>query len=325
VQGGGLRLEHLPDVLPGNIRILRSAYGDLLLGMAVWGACLAAIRRRLLFLTAVPYSVLALLFFSCWARPDGRYLSGMFVFLPMLIVEGAFGTLDLVRRFARSGREPRGRALAFVAGAALVAGAVLLAPPASRTALPMVAAIVPFVAGAAALAQSSWPRRRIVLVAAPVMALALIGLAGWRSQDGRQSRATFQRDEMLRSRATFAHAVERGAVVITTEDVGRPAENIDYYSGVADAFYLTDLERWRLPLPRAVDLLLRARMPPYLLLPSSQMGLEETLAQLRKRYEVERVAVIPPKQAMDYFVAAPFHRGIEMELYRVRRPGKRAS
>jgi hypothetical protein len=320
VQGGGLRLEHLPDVLPGNIRLLRQAYGDLFLGVALWGACLALVRRRLLFLAVVPYSVLAMLFFSCWARPDARYLSGIYILLPILIVEGTFGTLDVARRFVRGGREPVGRAIAFVGGAALLVAAALYPPPAARSALPTLAMILPIVGGAAALAQSAWPRRRVVLLAAPLLALTVVGLAGWRAYAGMQSRATFQRDAMMRSRATFARAVERGAVVITTEDVGRPAENIDYYSGVANALYLTDLRRWKMSVPNAVGYLLHAGMPPYLLIPSSQVGGAEMVRQLGEIFDVERVASIPAARAIDYFVAAPFHRGLQMELYRVRRP-----
>jgi 4-amino-4-deoxy-L-arabinose transferase-like glycosyltransferase len=323
VQGGGLRLENLPHILPGNISLLRQAYGDLLLGIALWGACLAFVRRRLLFLATVPYAVLAMLFFSCWARPDPRYLSGIYILLPMLIVEGTLGTLDLVRRLVRRDRESVARGIAFAAAGALLAGAVLFAPPSGRTALPMLAAILPFVGGAAALAQATWSHRRVALVAAPLLALMVVGLAGWRSYAGMQSRATFQRDEMLRARATFARAVERGAVVITSEDVGRPAENIDYYSGVANALYLTDLQRWRLNVPYAAGLLLRHRIPAYLLVPSSHVGREELLGALGKIFEVERVATIPPGRAIDYFVAAPFHRGVEMELYRIRHRNKR--
>jgi 4-amino-4-deoxy-L-arabinose transferase-like glycosyltransferase len=322
VQGGGLRLEHLHEDLPGNVMLLRQAYGDLLLGVAFWGACLTFLRRRLLFLAVVPYAVLALLFFSCWARPDTRYLSGIYILMPILIVEGTLGTVDLARRFIRAGREPVGRAIAVIGGVALLAGAVAFAPPSSRSALPTLAALLPIVGGAAALAQAAWPRRRALLVAVPLLALVLVGLAGWRAYAGLQSRATFQREAMLRSRATFARAVERGAVVITTEDVGRPAENIDYYSGVANALYLTDLRRWRMSVPNAAGYLLGAGMAPYLLIPSSQVGGEEMVRQLGEVFDVERVASIPAARAIDYFVAAPFHRGLQMELYRIRRPAR---
>jgi len=122
---------------------------------------------------------------------------------------------------------------------------------------------------------------------------------------------------MLRARATFARAVEPGAVVITTEDVGRPAENIEYYSGIAWALYFTDLLRWGVGVGEAAERLARAGMKPYLLIPPTQPDRARMLEDLGHAFLVERVADIPPGQAMDYFVAAPFHRGVRMELYRL--------
>src|SRR5207302_974651 len=133
VQGGGLRLSNLRTTLPGNIAIMRGAYGDVMLAIAIWGAVVALVRRRALFVVAVS------------------------------------------------------------------------------------------------------PRRRGVGVAAPVLAVTLAGLGAWRAYASLDVRGSFQRTEMLRARTAFARVVEPGAVVITTEDIGRPAENIEYYSGVARA------------------------------------------------------------------------------------------
>src|SRR5207249_4822594 len=83
----GRRLSNLPSTLPGNVGLLRSAYGDLMLAVAIWGVLVALVQRRALFVVAVPYVLVGLFFFSCWSRPDGRYLSGVFCMLPMLIVE----------------------------------------------------------------------------------------------------------------------------------------------------------------------------------------------------------------------------------------------
>src|SRR5207249_11872158 len=124
VQGGGLRLENLPRVLPENILHLRASYGDVLLALAVWGALLALLQRPMLFLATVPYAILALLFFSCWSKPDPRHLSGVHVLLPLLIVEGTLGTADVVRRLARGGRIVEARGLA--AGFALALGVAML-------------------------------------------------------------------------------------------------------------------------------------------------------------------------------------------------------
>src|SRR5207249_8467384 len=116
--------------------------------------------------------------------------------------------------------------------------------------------------------------------------------------------ASVQGEEMVHARAIFARKGGPGAVVITTEEVGRPAENIKYYSGVAHALYLTDLERWRLTVGDAADLLARGGMTPYLLLPKAQPGLDRLLDGLGHRFAVELAADIPARRAIDYFVAA---------------------
>src|SRR5439155_78990 len=124
VQGGGLRLANLPRVLPENLAHLRAAYGDALLALAVFGALVALGGRRILLLAALPYALLALIFFSCWSKPDPRYLSGVHLLLPLLVVEGALGTPALVRRLARAGRPAEAWGLA--AGFALLLGAATL-------------------------------------------------------------------------------------------------------------------------------------------------------------------------------------------------------
>jgi hypothetical protein len=322
IQGGGLRLANLPRVLPLNITLLRDAYGDLLLGVAIWGAVLALLQRRLLFLGPVTYSVLALLFFSCWSKPDNRYLSGVYIFLPMLIVEGAVGTLDLVRRLAAGRSESVARGVAVACCALMVGGALLIRPEEARGALPVLLVIVPGVAAAAALVAAVRPALAIAPVAAPVLALALATFSCVRTAQGLETRATFQRPQMVRARATFAQTVKPPAVVITTEDVGRPGENIDYYSRVAHALYLTDLKRWRLTVAEAAELLAQRGMQPYLLIPSIQPGHDRMLDELRRPFQVELAADIPAPKAIDYFVAAAFYpRGIHMELYRLRYRG----
>jgi hypothetical protein len=123
---------------------------------------------------------------------------------------------------------------------------------------------------------------------------------------------------MLRARATFAAAVGPRAVVITTEEVGRPAENIDHYSKVAHALYMTDLRRWGLTVPYGAEALAKAGWIPYLLIPRSQPDRDAMLEELRKTFDVVLMADIPAPRAMDYFVAAAFYpRGVHMELYRM--------
>jgi hypothetical protein len=316
VQGGGLRLANIRHTLPGILELLRNSYG-VLVGLAVWGAIVALVQRRLLFLATVPYIVPAVLFFSMWSRPDGRYLPGVWIFVPLLIVEGALGTLDLVRRLARAGRgaSAQGIAIAFAAACTVAVG--LSAPAQKTSALPLLAILVPVMAASGALAALVWPRRRIVGLAAPLLGLALVVHGSWRALSGPPGRASFQRPQMLRAREAFAKVVQPGAVVMTTEEVGRPAENIGYYSGGAHALYFTDLLRWRLSVPQAAELLARGGMKPYLLIPTSQPNRTQVIAQLQQRFAVALVANIPATGAMDYFVAAPFHRGIHMELWRL--------
>jgi len=318
VQGGGLSFANFWRVLPGVLGYVRAPYGDVLLGLAVWGAIVALVRRRLLFLAAVPYIVLAILFFSCWSKPDYRYLVGVYFFVPMLMIEGTLGTMDIARRLARTGAG--GAARWFTAGFAVLVllAAVAFRDPRASGAMPMLLVIVPGVAVVTAVAQTVWPTRRTTSVAGMVLAVALVTLACWRGAQALNARATFQRPQMLRARATFAQTVPPGGVVITTEEVGRPGENIDYYSGVAHAFYLTDLMRWRLTIADAADLLVKGGFTPYLLIPTNQAHRGEMLASLGDRFTVELVADIPKAKAIDYFTAAAFYPGgIHMELYRL--------
>jgi hypothetical protein len=62
-------------------------------------------------------------------------------------------------------------------------------------------------------------------------------------------------------------------------------------------------------------------MRPYLYIAANQRGKENMLNELRGGYTVEKVADIPADQSMAHFVAAPFHRGLRMELYRISQPG----
>jgi hypothetical protein len=320
VQGGGLRLTNLATTLPGNWRLILSAYTPLLFGVAVWGAVVATVMRPMLAVAAVSYGVTAFLFFSCWPRPDLRYLIGVFVFLPMLIVEGTMGTLDLVRLLWKRRQQELARGLATFAPVVFILGALVL-PPRPGSAVPMsLFLVVTLTAGVAAALAAIMPGRRIVALAAPVLMLGLVWckVSDVDAEAGR--RAPFQRAQMLEARANMQKLLEPNAVVITTEEVGRPAENIEYYSGVADALYVTDLERWRASPRDAALHLITGGKRPYLFIPADQPGKERLLADLRTQLTVDLVADITPQRAMAHFVAAPFHRGVRMELYRMSSP-----
>ena len=77
-----------------------AGFGWVLIGLAVLGAIVALVRRPAIFLFAVPYAVSAFLLYSCWFRPDRRYIIGVFSMIPFLIAEGIFGAIDLLHLIA---------------------------------------------------------------------------------------------------------------------------------------------------------------------------------------------------------------------------------
>ncbi len=318
VQGGGLRISNLATTLPGNWAILNRAYTPQLLGLALWGVVVAFVFRPLLLVSGLLYGLVAFLFFSCWPRPDHRYLVGVFVFLPMFLVEGTVGTLDLIRLCWRRRQRELGRslgvAMALLLGCAIAIWGWATTPPLSTLSL-----LLPIVAGVGAIA-GGLSGRRVAAIAAPVLMVAIVAVKVSRVDAEATRRAPFQRTQMLQARANLNKLIEPGAVIITSEETGRPAENIEFYSGIANAMYLTDLERWRLPIWQAAAQLLLAGMRPYLYIASGQDGKAEMLQELREHFTVDLVADIPPDRAMLHFVAAPFHRGLRMELYRISSP-----
>jgi hypothetical protein len=319
VQGGGLQLAHLSTTLPGNWMTMLRAYTPLLFGVAVWGAVVATVLRPMLAAGAVSYAVVAFLFFSCWPRPDFRYLIGVFVFLPMLVIEGTLGTLDLVRMLWKQHKPDLARGLAIFAAGVLVAGSMLLGPAQGGLSMPAFLVVTLTVGIAAGLAALS-PARRIVALAAPVLMLGLIWCKVAEVQALGSRRAPFQRDQMVEARTNMQRLLEPNAVVITTEEVGRPAENIEYYSGVANALYITDLQRWHVSLYDAALQLVIRGMRPYLYIPANQPDGEAMLAGLRRHFTVDLIADIPATRSMAHFVAAPFHHGMRMSLYRISWP-----
>lgn len=320
VQGGGLQLSNLPQVLPRNLTMLRDAYGYVCVGLAIWGAMVAFMLHPIFFAAAVPYVVGAIFFYSCWARPDGRYLMGVHFFVPMLVVEGAVGTLDLVRRLAKLDMVENARLVGGVVAGALLLGAMVSPVPPGASALQTLVWLVPVIAAGGAAAAAAAPGRRVVRVVAPVLALLLVGVAVSRASDSLDRRASFQRPQVLAGQAAFGKVVPPGSVVITTEDIGRPAENIEYYGHGVHAVYLTDLLRWRLSPGAAARLFLNAGMTPYLLGPPGDPGWKLIVQNVSHWFNVTEVADIPPPRAIEYFVAASFHRGLPLKLQRVTWP-----
>ena len=126
---------------------------------------------------------------------------------------------------------------------------------------------------------------------------------------------------MRRARAVVGERVPADAVVISTEDIGRPAENIGHYTA-AHALYLTDLARWHLSVAKAANLLLDAGLQPYLLLPEGP-ELERILFEELRDFAVRLVADVPPERNPEWFVVSHYHHGLRLKVYRVARPSLR--
>jgi hypothetical protein len=321
VQGGGLRLSNLRTTLPGNLEKIEDAYGPLLLALAGMGAVVGLYLRPAFTGAFLAYLLVAVPFFSCWARPDHRYLIGVWLVMPMLITEGAIGTLDLVHRLARLGAVTWARLLAAVVAVVTIVAYVWGDPADQLPPIPDLTALLAGLIGASLVAAACLPARRVTIAAVPLIAMALAALSGTRSMASLESRASFQRPQAMRAAATFRQAVGTNAVVITLEDVGRPMENIEYYAGV-HSLYFTDLQRWRLPLRVAATMFMLNRMKPYLLIPKQGLSSwdQSQVDSLGPDLELELIADIPPNRNYDYFVAAAFHRGLPMALYRIRFP-----
>ena len=322
VAGNALRLVNLPRVLPENLSLLWEAHGPALSVLALWGVVVAAWRRSPLAIVTLAYAPLALLFYSCWDRPEIRYLFGVALLVPLLVAEGSLGTLALVGTLRERGRGGAARVLAVAAVAVGVALAAFAPPPAVPTsALHGLAELVPTALAVAAAGSLVLPRVPWAGVLAPVLAVALTIMTAAMAWPGLAFRAPFQGPEMRRARAVVGERVPADAVVISTEDIGRPAENIGHYTA-ADALYLTDLARWHLSVAKAANLLLDAGLQPYLLLPEGP-ELERILFEELRDFAVRLVADVPPERNPEWFVVSHYHHGLRLKVYRVARPSLR--
>jgi hypothetical protein len=122
--------------------------------------------------------------------------------------------------------------------------------------------------------------------------------------------------------------LEPKSVVITSEDIGRPAENIEHYGGFP-TLYVTDLERWHIRPSDASLAFITAGVRPYLLVPKPNpqeptLGAAErarVLADLTaKGFVADRILQIPASRNMEYFVASPRGNRDDSELFRISHP-----
>ena len=111
-------------------------------------------------------------------------------------------------------------------------------------------------------------------------------------------RDPFQATEVERARRTLGELVPAGAVVITSEALGRPAENIGHYLGV-DTFYLSELPLLRTDHAKAAILLVMAGRRTFFLLDEDRAP---ALEPLRTIGGLRIVGRRRGHEALDWFV-----------------------
>ena len=302
--GGAFRLAHLRETLPASLALLGRAFGWTAL-LAAIGAVWAARVRRPMVAALLPYPLVAVPFYACWSHADARYLTGAALCLIPLVATGA--TLAC-RWLADPERSGRWRWLVLAAAALLAA--VVLHDAAGVHAVERVLAI----AFAAAVIAGAVPRVDGVLrpFAALAPAAALLILVLLRMQAGTGARDPFQQPEVARARAALGALVPPGGVVITSESLGRPAENIAHYLRVP-AFYVSELPLLRTDQQRAAILLAMAGRRPFFLVEEGQAG---SLAPLRNVAGLRVVARRSGDAVLDWFVD-PRRGGGGVVLYEV--------
>lgn len=331
--GRAFRLSHLGQTLPGNLRLLAGAFGWMALGVAV-GAAWAARRRPLVPAALLPYAVTATLFYSFWSHPDTRYLVG--VSLCLLPLAG-LGLAAAATRIVEPRASPAWAVAAIVIAAAAAAsrwggvGWAWVPPPrpASVTVALSLGAL-----GAASLLGLRRPGVAALAALLPALVLAGVGVATLATSRGR--RDPFQRPQVERARRTLGALVPAGSLVLTTTDLGRPAENITHYLGVR-ALYTTEPELLRVrPVTVVVKHLLRGRHVFYLLdardrytlsrLPKEVVSIHE---RARRRGMALLDWFVDPRRVGEAVLweveLAPRYRRLFEDLARKRRGGGRRS
>jgi hypothetical protein len=224
--GGGFRLRNLPQVLPANLRYLAGAFGLFLL------PALGALRRRLMAAALAPFLLAAVLFFSCWGHADARYQVGVVLALLMLM---AAGTSSWCATLANPTLRMRTRlGLIALTVLAVVAAPAVFPFQEQRRPLEVAAGAGAALVGAAALVPVATPAAAAIGPLVPALAFASVGLT--RMMRGAGTRDPFQAAQVARARDTLESVLPPGALVFTTPALGRPAENITYYTH-AEAHY----------------------------------------------------------------------------------------
>lgn len=293
LQGGGLRISHLTSTLPGNLALFARVFGlsGCLLGL--WGAIVAR-RRPLLFWVTVPYIVAATVFFGMWPGSDPRYLTGAFAFFTLLVLAG--------------GRDLTGPGRSVLAGWGGLG--LLLALGGWSGQLPFFAHDTRAWALAALLAslatslglRMARPGANSRASFAVVLALALLLLAAIRLTATSDAKASFGKREVARAVENLEAAAGSKSVVFTSTELGRPAENINYYTG-ATALYLDDLARWNVAPAWVIDQVLGEGFEVYLLLPEAAATQWMTSRFIYPWFSSSIEEEIAPGEAGRWFVA----------------------
>ena len=217
---------------------------------AVWGAVVATVLRPMLAAGAVSYAVVAVPLLQLLAPPRLPLPDRRLRLPPHARGRGHDRHARPGAAALEAARSPSWRAVwrPSLAAAFFVGAATFTRGSRARVARAAVFLVVTLIAGVAAVVAAILPNRR---VAAPGRTRPDAGAVWCKvpecSRHRRQRAARRSSARRCSRRApTCRRSSSPNAVVITTEDVGRPAENIEYYSGVADALYMTDLERWQL-------------------------------------------------------------------------------
>lgn len=314
-QGGGFRLSHLRTTLPGNLRQFPKVFGELGVALGIFGACLA-IRRPILFLATVPYIFLATFFYSFWTRADPRYLAGAFLLFTPLILFGARELVAALGQFREKGIPAVGYVMALltVAGAGVLAYGLNLQVP---SALPLVLLALLGAIASGALSAAVSARMQAHQVFGFVLGVLLVGTFCWRTHQSWGGRASFGAEQVALAQANFEALVEDQALVLTSYRYGRPAENINYYTG-ADAIYLEELLRYSMGHTRTVGMAELFEKPVYLLVDAAEAGRWVNNPFTKGKLAFDLIRRIPADQSRAFFVASPRHRGIPLVLMRVR-------
>jgi hypothetical protein len=291
LQGGGLRISNLSRTLPGNLALYARVFGlsGCLLGL--WGVFVAR-RFPLFFWVVVPYVVVATVFFGMWPESDPRYLAGAFAFFSLLVLAGG---RDLAGSGARAGWA--GLALLLVVG--WVSGQLPFAQSSTRAWT--LAALLASIA-TALLLRTARPLAKPGVVFPAVLVLSLSVLAAIRLTATADTRASFGQAEVSRAVETLESAAGPRSVVFTSADLGRPAENINYYTGLT-SLYLADLARWNVAPAWVIDQVLKEGFEVYLLLPESAATQWMTSRFIYPWFSSSIEAEIPPGEAERWFVA----------------------